>query len=630
MAGRRRRAPSVSTVATVDEDAIKYYQETSVLKATDNQSNADDWPCFLLVDATVYHRDGTIANLLHVDLEGPFIIRGRVEVERDQQHFLVHRSMKTRSPWIQIQNTVSFSIGLKEDGVPIPILWASGAAGWYEIVPSDRYKATCDLMYQGVSLQFAVLDQFEDALARLHAKKKNRHKTLSDVKLDMDEVLFKYAVIVGDGVTLSEAYERVETQAVFLLSHFPKGTLFWNMVAQRSPQVAAKLAERESKEIKTEPAVSGPSPLEAVVYSPREESSSVNLAPKPPKPKRRSPSEAVVSVQTKTGLHITPNATEDGNPPSAAEVIVGALRDIREQYLEEIRTGKKKKQLQDISAKSWQTMIYQTCNIKPYAAHVEVCQYHAQNMVRLLGPEFHDTQIYQWAKANMDNPVQYEHISEAEILKVVRRKKAETRRVTHQEPSTPVRPVESLQREGDHPRRGRPSGKTSGLRPSFGSKKRLRHETDPDAMDLDEDGIPQNISKKSRYASDEDLAADASSGDEGDLPVVSKPLTRVAVRAEKIPSSTPEGPNQTWTCQEEGCEHVIRAADEEEGQARINAHLEEHVRTELAVEEGKNVSRPVNYLLEKIQRAGENQRRNGAGLHGASMPPPPIKRAMPI
>jgi hypothetical protein len=85
MAGRRRlRAASTSTVATVDEDAVKYQKENQVLRPAPPGDRPDDWPCFLLTDATVYDKNGEMANLLHVDLEGPFMVRGLLTIEQDQ------------------------------------------------------------------------------------------------------------------------------------------------------------------------------------------------------------------------------------------------------------------------------------------------------------------------------------------------------------------------------------------------------------------------------------------------------------------------------------------------------------------------------------------------------------------
>lgn len=191
------RKQSDSTVQTVDETALEYYREDSVLKPVSARAHTDDWPCFLLTNATIFHKDGTLANLLHVDLEGPLIVRGKLEIEKDQERFLINRHMKNRSPYIQLQDTLSFSIGLKEDRPPMPVLWASGGAGWYEIVPSDTYKDICNTMFQGISLHYAILDQYEVALEKLQKTKKNRNKTLSDVKLVLNDVLIKVCAYVN-------------------------------------------------------------------------------------------------------------------------------------------------------------------------------------------------------------------------------------------------------------------------------------------------------------------------------------------------------------------------------------------------------------------------------------------------
>ncbi|KAI1798952.1 hypothetical protein F4811DRAFT_546288 [Daldinia bambusicola] len=274
MDGHLKEEQSDSTVRTVDEMALEYYREDSVLKPVSARVHTDDWPCFLLTSATVFHKDGSLANLLHVDLEGPLIVRGKLEIEKDQEKFLINRHMRDRSPYIQLQDTVSFSIGLKEDKPPMPVLWASGRAGWYEIVPSDTYKDICNIMFQGISLHYAILDQYEAALEILHKKKKNRNKTLSDVKLDLNYILIKYAVNVGDGTTSAEAKQRIKDQAIFLLSHFPKDTEFYRTLAQEYPDIVQRLAAKESNEAKAATS-SEPSTLVAVPYRDQQRSSSL-------------------------------------------------------------------------------------------------------------------------------------------------------------------------------------------------------------------------------------------------------------------------------------------------------------------------------------------------------------------
>jgi hypothetical protein len=89
MPGHRRKV-SNSTVATVDNSRTKWLPETAILKPLKNieaNENSDQWPCFVLTDATVYLKDGKrMANPLLPD--GPFVVRGQVHVddkEKDQR-----------------------------------------------------------------------------------------------------------------------------------------------------------------------------------------------------------------------------------------------------------------------------------------------------------------------------------------------------------------------------------------------------------------------------------------------------------------------------------------------------------------------------------------------------------------
>lgn len=87
MAGRRRRV-SNSTVATFDLSHASWMDETRVLQPlSSNSEDSNDWPCFVLKDAVVLHKDGKrLANPLLIDTEGPFIVRGKLEVDREQRH----------------------------------------------------------------------------------------------------------------------------------------------------------------------------------------------------------------------------------------------------------------------------------------------------------------------------------------------------------------------------------------------------------------------------------------------------------------------------------------------------------------------------------------------------------------
>lgn len=64
--------------------AVEYLSEDKVLKPVSKGQDPDDWPCFVLGNAVVYSKDGArLANLLHTEEEGPFMMRGILEVDKD-------------------------------------------------------------------------------------------------------------------------------------------------------------------------------------------------------------------------------------------------------------------------------------------------------------------------------------------------------------------------------------------------------------------------------------------------------------------------------------------------------------------------------------------------------------------
>lgn len=92
--GRPRRG-SDSTVASVDLTNIEYVPELSVLKPA---PSSNDLPTFVLDDAVIY-RKGTngkleVANVCNVKLDGPFIVRGKLEVEDEHRPFCTPPHLK--------------------------------------------------------------------------------------------------------------------------------------------------------------------------------------------------------------------------------------------------------------------------------------------------------------------------------------------------------------------------------------------------------------------------------------------------------------------------------------------------------------------------------------------------------
>lgn len=297
---------------------------------------------------------------------------------------------------------------------------------------------------------------------------------------------------------------------------------------------------------------------------------------------------------------------------SSMSIVLEALQDARHDVLELVKEGKQKKHPDDMNPKTWFNKLYLGLSIRNPKALSEICEYFASDLVALLGPEWHTSQFFKWLKENVNTVPKFEYITRADMASIARRKKKQK---THEDAQDATEDRELLPQPAvnqialKQPSRGRRGGKVAGLRPFTGSKKRMRHEAgfEGDEMDLDEDGISEQTSKRSRYfAEDEEEAHDTASlvSDDEEDEDKDAPLTRVVVRAEKLPSPTPKGLDQTWTCEEPDCDYVVRAADDEEGQALISEHYEEHEReaAEEAEADAKNQTSLLGLAMQEAER----------------------------
>jgi hypothetical protein len=273
-------------------------------------------------------------------------------------------------------------------------------------------------------------------------------------------------------------------------------------------------------------------------------------------------------------------------PRSSLSTIIDVLEEERSNLLTAMSSGKGKKHPDVITVSGWQTKVYMRMSITNYQAKSEIFDYYAADFARHLGPQWHSSELYKWAKKNAKSKPKFEHITEEGILKLARRQKnpnaaaKDSKTLSLTESQTPTEAM------GRQPHKGRLSGKAAGLRPSLGSKKRLRDlDGDEDDMDVDADGYPlKKTSKTSEYFTDgeneEQANTSTSSSGEGQDDKDDKdkdtPLTRIIIRAEPLPSTQPKGPNHTWTCGEPDCEYVVRGADGQAGQDLILKHFEEH------------------------------------------------------
>lgn len=308
---------------------------------------------------------------------------------------------------------------------------------------------------------------------------------------------------------------------------------------------------------------------------------------------RRSPTDSRSGLAPKADIEMldasdsmTPSSRV-GNYTPGLPALLSALNEARDSMMETIHQGRNTRHPDQTPVNSWSYKVYLACRAKDRYGGPEICEYFAKDLVRHLGPEWHQSELYKWAKT-VDTKPEFKFSSEAECLGLTRR--------NSKKPKAAIEDGGESSRVGKRPapapapgtagkqpprRRGRPSGKAAGLRPSLGGGKRLRMDEDDEDMDIDDYGFAhKKTAKKSKYFSDTELDDEADSsaaeGEEQGEGGKGGPLTRLVIRAERLPPITPKGPNQTWTCEEPDCGYIVRGADEEDGQNLISAHYEEH------------------------------------------------------
>ncbi|KAK5656329.1 hypothetical protein OQA88_4709 [Cercophora sp. LCS_1] len=311
----------------------------------------------------------------------------------------------------------------------------------------------------------------------------------------------------------------------------------------------------------------------------------------------------------------TPNITSTSSPQVDA-------------ILETIREHAEGKNLMKMKPSSIFTKIYMKCKIGAYKAAPEVIHYYAKELRPRLGPEWKGTPFDSHLKEVSQIPLIPEHTTLDKIPAMAARRAAKASSKANPRAPEATPPVDTRRHrrlsqedifdddsEGEDAqpaKRGRMSGKAAGLR-LIGSKKRPASAMSPDYDSDTGSRRGRKSAKASHPATDDDDGrisdstedASSSSEDEGDqvnFPVPPPPgSVRIVIHAERIPTMSPSGPNGTWTCEEEGCSYVVRAADEEDGQDLIRAHFRGHEaqveRINLAMKESQNHGRmPIKYV----------------------------------
>ncbi|UKZ57731.1 hypothetical protein TrVGV298_011591 [Trichoderma virens] len=653
MSGRKRRA-STSSVETVDGDKIRWLQESSVVRSQPKDVSKDEYPCFELRDATVYDRKGeALENALNVVVRGPYIVRGHLIIDDPSQK--THLIMRVRSSTpIEIRHCIAYSIGEDEGR---PVVWVLGRGGWYEINPSDAYRPIFNKMCEATTMYYSLVDIYTSAkFSRTPARPG------SNLLEALHEDFLQYIMRVGDGATFNEVVQRCAEHAIFFVCQFGQESLSlidW----KQTPFHKWFTVEHADVVHKTELALKNPrkpsSPTrEAASPAPSNRSSNritrslstevvdpdqIQLS-KRPKPSPRtdiaSPSAATQrpTIPTQSADFAMSTAADDDSP------FASVLNALELLYKER---GDSKKGITTTNALNFIYFNYKIPNFKDgsVGAHrvpaAEVLHYNAVALLQALDKErFQKQELYSYLEELSTKPFSPRAIKASDFPFRLVPRKAMPRQSKKSVP-TAADPDSSSHETGttssnDPPRYigktlkrpGRRPIKTSGLRTVTASKKRAYAEID----DESEQDSEASILKRSHYFSDKDEDEEEEDTSMQDL---TEPLSddvepiQIVIRTEKIPSTVPRGPDDTWACDEDGCSYVVRGGDAQGCQTRIQKHFEEHAeqnrRLNLAVTESTRGHMPINHLLEKLKRMGEKAPQSQQP--GGTLPQP-IKRKL--
>ncbi|KAG8412763.1 hypothetical protein J3458_013203 [Metarhizium acridum] len=636
MTGRRRRA-STSSVETVDGSQIRWRQETSVVRSVPKATSSDDWPIFELQDAIVLDKDGeNIKNALHAGHEGPFIVRGNLIIDDPAQR--THLIMKVRGATpLEIRRCASYSIGESPDGRPL--IWVSGQGGWYEIDPCPAYKPMYNKMCEATTMYYNILDIYTDDPPRKTKKLKN-----SSALDELDQVFHKYAARIGDGATLEEVHERANEHSAFFIDQFSqdvdtwKSTGFYQYITTKHVELGNRIRDAMEK-LRLQPYASDAEHSSRSMGRSRSiKSSSVEVpdskafqASQRPRPTPTAPKRA-----EKPGQEATPEPVpvmslyvRGGQDDAADSPLRSALAALEDVYS---NTGASKNGMTYRAALTklyfnFYFPTYKDSRPGSYKQPVEdALHYYSKALVETLDPKYRTHEIYSKLQELATAPFQPRAYKPSDFPIILVPRKSQPRKGTPAQPPPNVPSVSP----GNHTHQPpavtetpRPQGKRptrtpgkSALRPVNRAPKRPR-----DEFESDDNESP--VAKRSHYFVEDDSmdgAPDLNSQDENDADDDTKETKskfdiepiKLVIRADRVPDSSPRGPHDMWTCDEQGCNYIVRGGDQEECQQRIQQHFRDHekqlARVNLAMREGARNHMPINHLLEKIkQMRGEQE-----------------------
>ncbi|RKU41870.1 hypothetical protein DL546_002523 [Coniochaeta pulveracea] len=463
---RHRRKVSSSTVASVDASVpnsqVVYRNVETVLRrleATPENEDSNTWPCFVLSNAIVLHKDGQrMANPLLPEL--PLVIRGRLDVDRidkrDRASLLIPQG---KSVYIEVKTSWKYSFD------SAPNIWVSSPCGWLQILPSPEYQETFEQACEAAALYYSFLDIHEEHAKEFHRAamaKKKRQQTNALPRLTLDQILFQYALDVGDGIFREEAEELCHKWAPFLISHLPKEgafnweeTDFYRWLIDAHPDVykkslkiqhahgdlpkkagASKKSASASPIFKPSVAFASPDPIvrahgalpqglgtstrgqsensdiemkdaPAVMASNntrrgslRTGSSDRKLAQDSPQPSA-APSHHASPLPPSLSSAVVSKAStpaSTGLPTTGASAIV-RLMQAMDEIIDKLNTSPTK-----VSKSQICSNLYYSWRIKEYRGSAEIVSYFARELFEKLPPKWHGGKFWAWLSEEVKNP----------------------------------------------------------------------------------------------------------------------------------------------------------------------------------------------------------------------------------
>lgn len=252
--------------------------------------------------------------------------------------------------------------------------------------------------------------------------------------------------------------------------------------------------------------------------------------------------------------------------------------------------------------------LYMKCTINPYNAAREVTHFYAKALLQKLPSKWNPSPFWSWLTGVVDEPFEPTLLTVDQISQVRRRKKLN--KSSSKPKSDREDEIRGPRGAGKRwppntltPRTGILAPRTGGKRPAVyysddedeRTRKAARTSQDLDDEDEDEneDADGDNISD------DDDVPASTNAALATPTPAPPLETARLVVRAERVPSMSPSGPNGTWRCEEDSCNYIVRSAEEPEGKDLIEKHFQEHAsraeKLDLALSEGTRNHMPIKY-----------------------------------